>query len=69
MDISVSSLLYRDPPVTKAELMRAQQMIAPVNYPTNQDKVELSDNAKALAIKIAAKATKHESVRAVEAKE
>ncbi|MEW6653700.1 MAG: hypothetical protein AB1394_09545 [Bacteroidota bacterium] len=69
MDISVSSLLYRDPPVTKAELMRAQQMIAPVNYPTNQDKVELSENAKALAIKMAAKAIEHESVQAVFKKE
>lgn len=61
MDISVSSLLYRDPPVTKAELMRAQQMIAPVNYPTHLDKVELSENAKALAIKMAAQAVKQET--------
>jgi len=69
MDISVSSLLYRDPPVTKAEFMKAQQMIAPVNYPNNQDKADLSETAKALAQKMAAQAIKHESVQATKAKE
>lgn len=69
MDISVSSLQYKDPPVTRAELMRAQQMIAPVNYPNNHDKIELSEDAKALAIKMASQTIKHEPIQAVEVKE
>jgi len=69
MDISVSSLLYRDPPVTKADLMRAQQMIAPVNYPSHIDKIEVSENAKALAIKIADQTSKSDTVKEVESKE
>jgi hypothetical protein len=69
MDISVSSLIYRDPPVTKADLMRAQQMIAPVNYPSHIDKIEVSENAKALAIKIADQTSKSESVKETESKE
>jgi hypothetical protein len=69
MDISVSSLQFKDPPVTRAELMRAQQMIAPVNFPNNHDKIELSEEAKVLAIKMASQAIKHESIQALKAKE
>lgn len=68
MDISVTSLFYKDPPVTKTELKKAQQMIAPVNYPTNNDKVELSENAKALAIKMSAKASENQSAQEIEEK-
>jgi hypothetical protein len=49
--------------------MRAQQMIAPVNYPSHIDKIEVSENAKALAIKIADQTSKSETVKEVESKE
>lgn len=51
MDISVVSLAHKDPPITRAELIRAQQAVAPVNFPSY--KAEISEEAKALAVKMA----------------
>ena len=50
MEISTVGLLYKDPPVTKRDLIKAQQAVEPVNFPSY--KAEISDKAKALAVKI-----------------
>ena len=50
MDVSVVKLLYNDPPVTKADLVRAQQAVEPVNFPAYR--AEISDKAKELAAKL-----------------
>ncbi len=61
MDISVWDLIYKDPPITKADLRIAQQKLAPVNFPANLDKIELSNQAKALAEKLVEKVSKQET--------
>ncbi|PKL83222.1 MAG: hypothetical protein CVV24_06105 [Ignavibacteriae bacterium HGW-Ignavibacteriae-3] len=53
MEITNLGLLYKDPPVTKAELVRAQQSVAPVNFPSYE--AIISDKAKELALKLAEK--------------
>ena len=58
MDFSVVSLLYKDPPVTKAELRSIQQSLEPVNYPSNQELATISNEAKVLAEKIVEKKIK-----------
>lgn len=50
MEISTVGLIYKDPPVTKRDLIKAQQAVEPVNFPSY--KAEISDKAKALAVKI-----------------
>lgn len=51
MDVSMIGLIYKDPPITRAELIRAQQVVEPVNFPSY--KAEISEEAKALAVKMA----------------
>ena len=56
MDVTTIELMYKDPPVTKRDLIRAQQAVEPVNFPAY--KAEISDKAKALAAKLAESASK-----------
>lgn len=50
MEITTVGLMYKDPPVTKGDLVRAQQAVEPVNFPSY--KAEISEKAKALALKM-----------------
>ena len=51
MEVTTLGLFYKDPPVTKQELIQAQQAVQPVNFPSY--KAEISDKAKALAAAMA----------------
>jgi hypothetical protein len=55
MNISVVGLMYKDPPVTRTDLIRAQQAVEPVNFPSY--KAEISEKAKELALKLAESAS------------
>lgn len=57
MEINTVGLIYRDPPVTKRDLIKAQQAVEPVNFPSY--KAEISEKAKALAVKISEAASKN----------
>jgi hypothetical protein len=57
MEISTVGLMYNDPPVTKRDLIKAQQAVEPVNFPSY--KAEISEKAKALAVKISETANKN----------
>jgi len=59
MEITPLNLLFKDPPVTKEDLKRAQQAVAPVNFPTYE--AVISEKAKALAVLMAEKVSKKES--------
>ncbi len=54
MEVTPLGLLYKDPPVTKEDLKRAQQTVRPVNFPSYE--AVISEKAKELAIKMAEKA-------------
>ena len=56
MEVTTLGLFYKDPPVTKQELIQAQQAVQPVNFPSY--KAEISDKAKALAAAMAEAASK-----------
>lgn len=43
-------LMFKDPPVTKRDLIIAQKAVEPVNFPSYR--AEISDKAKALAVKL-----------------
>ncbi len=51
MEVTTLGLIFRDPPVTKDDLKRAQQTVEPVNFPSYE--AVISDKAKALAVKMA----------------
>ena len=57
MEISTVGLLYKDPPVTKRDLIKAQQAVEPVNFPSY--KAEISEKAKVLALKISETASQN----------
>lgn len=57
MEINTVGLIYKDPPVTKRDLIKAQQAVEPVNFPSY--KAEISEKAKALAVKISEAASKN----------
>lgn len=57
MEISTVGLLYRDPPVTKKDLIQAQQAVEPVNFPSY--KAEISDKAKILALNLSEKSVQN----------
>ncbi|MCX6169649.1 MAG: hypothetical protein NTX65_09920 [Ignavibacteriales bacterium] len=59
MEVITLGLMFRDPPVTKDDLKRAQQSVQPVNFPSYE--AVISDKAKALAVKMAEKAIHKES--------
>ncbi len=54
MEVTTLGLMFRDPPVTKDDLKRAQQTVEPVNFPSYE--AVISEKAKALAVKMAEKA-------------
>lgn len=56
MEVTSLGLMYKDPPVTKEDLKRAQQAVAPVNFPTYE--AIISEKAKALAVKMAEEISK-----------
>ncbi len=57
MEISTIGLMYKDPPVTKRDLIQAQQAVEPVNFPSY--KAEISEKAKVLALNISEKAVQN----------
>ena len=59
MEVTTLGLMYKDPPVTKADLVRAQQTVAPVNFPSYE--AIISDKAKELAQKLAEQKVQTES--------
>jgi hypothetical protein len=59
MEVIALGLIYRDPPITKEDLRRAQQTVEPVNFPSYE--AVISEKAKALAVKMAEKAIRKES--------
>jgi len=59
MEVTTLGLIFRDPPVTKDDLKRAQQTVQPVNFPFYE--AIISEKAKELAVKIAEQAVHKES--------